>query len=903
VERRTSLEDLALTTAQTRAVVCGALLASADALSAGRARADEVTVAASMDTTLYEQDGALSNARGTRFFVGLTGTRSRRRALLAFDIARALPPGAKVREVELRVLVSRGQLGAVDIALHRMLKPWGEAGSRASGGEGGGGTADVGDATWTHQRWPSAPWDSPGGDFAAPASTRFTVDALGPYSATGSGLVNDVQAFLDDPERNYGWVLVGDDDPGSVAKRFESRENAGAAGPTLVITYDPPAVPVGACCASDGGCSVTLDPGTSCAGDYRGAGTSCGPDACPPPVGACCQRTAAATCTPLTQVACGGTGTWLGGGASCEPNPCPVVLTPFVDPLPLPAPARPVAGSAGRAASYRLRAVQRSQQLHRDLPPTKVWGYADDDGAGGYPGPTIEARSGEPVDVEWVNDLRSAGGAPLTEHALPVDTCLHGAHDSSPRTVVHLHGGVVPSEFDGQPEATLLPGEHTRYSYPNDQVAATLWYHDHAVGITRLNVIMGLAGFYLVRDDAEDALGLPAGEFEVPLAIQDRSFWPDGQFRYPERWQESFFGDVPVVNGKVAPYLEVARGKYRLRLLNGSTSRTYTLSMSDGRPFMQIGSDGGLLPKPVAAGKLTLAPGERADVVVDFEFAEADVILRNSAPAPYPVGGEAVLDDIMKFVITDRPGHRRPLPKELAKLTAPRPDDAVLTRELVLDRAESNPCGDAAMWMINGLEWHDVTEQPRLGTSELWRFVNRTGISHPMHLHGLFFRVLSRQRFRVDGERLVTLASPAAPPRSEQGWKDTVRVDPFETVELLASFDDFPGRFPYHCHLIEHEDHGMMRQYEALAVCGDGALARRVEACDDGNTTDGDGCSAQCEVEPADAGALSPSGGAAGRQGGGCGVGNGGAGGHALLLLCAGTGWSMRRRRRGERRR
>jgi spore coat protein A len=206
--------------------------------------------------------------------------------------------------------------------------------------------------------------------------------------------------------------------------------------------------------------------------------------------------------------------------------------------------------------------------------------------------------------------------------------------------VVHLHGGHVPPQSDGYPETTLLPGQSAAYEYPNLQSPATLWYHDHALGITRLNVYMGLAGFYMIRDPAESKLNLPRGRYEIPLVIQDRSFNDDSSLEYPESWEEEFFGDAILVNGKVWPYLDVEPRKYRFRILNGSNSRTYKLALDSGQAFYQIGTDGGLLEEPVEVKQITLTAGERADVIVDFSKRRGEVHLVNSAPAPFPGDSE-----------------------------------------------------------------------------------------------------------------------------------------------------------------------------------------------------------------------------------------------------------------------
>ena len=309
--------------------------------------------------------------------------------------------------------------------------------------------------------------------------------------------------------------------------------------------------------------------------------------------------------------------------------------------------------------------VELDHVVHRDLPATRMWGYG-----GSFPGPTIEARRDVPVSVRWINNL------PL-EHLLPVDTSVHGAGDPFPevRAVVHLHGGHALPQFDGYPEDWFTPDgvNVVDYEYANDQPPTTLFYHDHALGITRLNVYAGLAGFYLIRDDDEDSLGLPSGDHEIPLAIMDRSFNEDGSLFYPTTPDprttshgfpdppdpsvvSMFFGDTIVVNGKAWPYVEVEPHKYRLRVLNACNSRTLVLRLG-GAPFQQIGSDGGLLPAPVTLTDLTLAPAERADIVVDFaQFgAGADVVMANLGPdgpftgASDPPADSATTGAVMQF--------------------------------------------------------------------------------------------------------------------------------------------------------------------------------------------------------------------------------------------------------------
>ncbi len=239
-----------------------------------------------------------------------------------------------------------------------------------------------------------------------------------------------------------------------------------------------------------------------------------------------------------------------------------------------------------------------------------------------------------------MNNLRDSTGALRTTHYFPVDTCVHGPDvtGQAPVTVVHLHGARTAAGNDGQPDLAFPPGQLASYFYPNDQRACTMWYHDHALGLTRLNVYMGLAGAYVLRDPVDDALNIPRGQFDIPLIIQDRSFNPDGTLRYPTDYHEHFFGDFLLVNGKVNPVMTVAQGKYRFRIVNACNSRTLTLMQNDGFPFRMIASDQGLLARNSSMTSITLGPAERADIIMDFGIypVGAEIMLLNSAPAPFP---------------------------------------------------------------------------------------------------------------------------------------------------------------------------------------------------------------------------------------------------------------------------
>ncbi len=322
-------------------------------------------------------------------------------------------------------------------------------------------------------------------------------------------------------------------------------------------------------------------------------------------------------------------------------------LAKFKDPLPIPPLLKPKWRSEGYTY-YEVNMMETKKSLHSDLPKTTLWGY---DGI--YPGPTIEVETGEKVYVKWQNKLPD-------RHLFPIDHTVHGAEKEKPdvRTVVHLHGGRTEPASDGYPDAWFTKGfaatghffQKEIYEYGNQQSSRALWYHDHAIGLTRLNIYAGLAGFYFIRDSHERSLNLPNGNFEVPLLLQDRSFHEDGSLSYPEQPANntsgfkpsiitSFFGDTIVVNGKVWPYLEVEPRKYRFRLLNAANARFFRLTLDSGQKFIQIGTDSGFLERPIAVKSLLLAPAERIDIIVDFSNMEGkSILLKNDAPTHFPIG-------------------------------------------------------------------------------------------------------------------------------------------------------------------------------------------------------------------------------------------------------------------------
>ncbi len=318
--------------------------------------------------------------------------------------------------------------------------------------------------------------------------------------------------------------------------------------------------------------------------------------------------------------------------AEDEPEPIPArAVRPFVDPLTIP----PIITTAQLAASG-LPMRSRTHRFHRDLGETPTFAYATDP-AITYLGPIVIAQRGQPVTYVASNQLGP--------HPLGIDTSLHGPDDggddaASPRASVHMHGNYVAPGSDGAPDDTFLPGQTHTYHWLNDQQSATLWYHDHALGITRLNVYAGLASGYLIRDQIEASLGLPSGEFEVPLVIQDKAFLPrtaSGQqpLFYPNPWEPEFFGNMALVNGTVWPYHDVKAGMYRFRVYNGSSSRFWHLTLRPVAPMWQIGTDTGLLRTPVAIDSIVLAPGERTDLLVDFSrFLPGDQVKLRNARLP-----------------------------------------------------------------------------------------------------------------------------------------------------------------------------------------------------------------------------------------------------------------------------
>jgi bilirubin oxidase len=543
------------------------------------------------------------------------------------------------------------------------------------------------------------------------------------------------------------------------------------------------------------------------------------------------------------------------------------------------------------------------------------------------------------------------------QHLLPVDQTLHWANppagpgntdghgmSQEPYTgpvpiVTHLHGGHTAEESDGFAEAWYLPpatgipgsyatvGSHydafkaqfaakhgltwapgsATFRYDNDQDATTMWFHDHSLGMTRSNVYAGPAGFYLLRGGPRDevggvlpgpgpALGDPVGMsyYEIPIAIQDRSFNTDGSLFYPDNraffegldlsqlqipfipdtacdsaesdispiWNPEFFGNTMVVNGKAWPYLNVEQRRYRFRFLNGCNARFLILKLSNGLPFWQIGAEGGFLPAPVQLSQLLMGPAERADVIVDFSdlAVGTEIVLLNAGPDEPFGGGEPDEDfdsadpettgNVMLFRVGRRMGADKSTPPNQLILPALAPLKAVAdaTRKVTLNEASSDTvrvltledgsivlaCDDpdatpfgprqallgtlAADGMSTSLRWDEpVTENPKVNDTEVWEIYNFTADAHPIHIHEVMFEVVDRQKLESDEEGIsvqpaVLAGSPVAPFAWETGRKDTVIAYPGEVTRVKAMYDR-AGLFVWHCHIVEHEDHEMMRPY------------------------------------------------------------------------------------------
>lgn len=499
----------------------------------------------------------------------------------------------------------------------------------------------------------------------------------------------------------------------------------------------------------------------------------------------------------------------------------PATIPKFVDELPKPMIAKPKY-SRGQQKNdyYELVMMEGQHRFHKHFPNSLIWGYN-----GLYPGPTIEASKDKTIYVKYKNQL------PL-QHFLPVDFTLHAANDSQEvRTVTHLHGANVDWQSDGHPEAWYTKDyRHTGpkfnkeiHEYTNHQPGTTMWYHDHAMALTRLNVYAGLAGFYLLRDALEERSNLPCGDYEYPILIQDKSFNEDGSLFYPDEppfpvpvhpsITPGFVGNTIVVNGKLWPYLDVEPRKYRFRFLNGSNRRGYVISLSNGQPMFQIGTDGGLLPAPQLIQSVELLPAERTDVIIDFSSCAGQEITLLNTDTDF---SDEHTNVIMQFrvILPLKCEDTSEIPERLAVSMDLHPHHAHIERQLPLT-ATTDEFG-RPMLLLNDRMYHDpATEKPSLDSVEIWNFINATPFIHPIHLHLIQFKILERRPFDLDiyqNEGIVQFTGPPEEPRDyERGWKDTVKADAGKVTKIIMHWKDHVGNYMWHCHFLEHEDHDMMR--------------------------------------------------------------------------------------------
>ena len=546
--------------------------------------------------------------------------------------------------------------------------------------------------------------------------------------------------------------------------------------------------------------------------------------------------------------------------------PARSLLTKYIQQLPVPGDGIVVASQMPSGSNhYAFTQIEIARQLHPNLPPTPLWAYDDGSGLAGQAGSfgmAVVAQSGTPVTMNFTNNVPSHYPS-----WIPVDPQLTPFRnpDGTPqvRLMTHLHGGFVAADSDGNPAATPLlfkQGQTQNVLYTNQALpsptsmdggmpASLLWFHDHGLGTTRLNVFAGLAAAYILRDQSDtgsepNPIGIPGGAYEIPLVIQDRQFNPDGTFLYPTSdiegvvWIGEYFGDVMLVNGKVWPYLNVEPRMYRLRILNGCNARIMNLDIS-GVDFWQIGAEGGMWDIPVLTKRLVMAPAERADVLVDFSnFAGQTLVLKNHKPQS-PVSTPAPeLPQVMQIRVgttVSQPGPTTipsSLPGRAANLGSP-----INTRYITLN--EIDP--DEPTWFLNlngeHFEALPITETPKVGTIEDWVYINLTPDTHPMHSHLVTFQVVGRTPFDVqayeeayEGPHGVPggidptpfATGPMEPPDpTERGFKDTVKANPGYFTTIRAKYDlptgvNAPQTYVYHCHIVEHEDNDMMRPFTVV---------------------------------------------------------------------------------------
>lgn len=446
------------------------------------------------------------------------------------------------------------------------------------------------------------------------------------------------------------------------------------------------------------------------------------------------------------------------GGHMDHGNPFPLKESKGLNELAIPRLLKP---DPSGDVDYTLTA-QKGKRTFIEGQETETYGYNGD-----LLGPVLKVQKGETVRIKTVN-------------ALEEDTTFH------------WHGLDIPGDVDGGPHDPIAPGEERTIQFNVDQEAATLWFHPHPEGNTAEQVYKGLAGLFYIEDEHSDSLNLPDvyGVNDFPILLQDRAFTPTGELDFQAAYNsDGTIGDRLLVNGTLDPKLSVPQGKVRLRLLNGSNARNYTVSLNSGDSFQQIATDGGFLNEPVELDSVTLTPAERAEIIIDFDkLKKVDTLALvddlGTILLPFEVNGDKTSGelphDLNSFAVTEE---ERNLP---------------VTKQIEL-------FGMMDMVTINGKKFNkdriDMTQ--KVGVTEVWELSNKPdpmgGMIHPFHIHGTQFKVLS-----VNGKE---------PDDNLKGWKDTIALEPGDRVKIAISFAN-KGVYMYHCHILEHEDNGMMGQIE-----------------------------------------------------------------------------------------
>ncbi|KAL5553386.1 hypothetical protein UlMin_040787 [Ulmus minor] len=544
----------------------------------------------------------------------------------------------------------------------------------------------------------------------------------------------------------------------------------------------------------------------------------------------------------------------------------PLKLQMFVDELPDVPKIRgyDVFHGVPQSKLLKIGMFEKKWKFHRDLPATPVFAYGESKHKATIPGPTIEALQGIPTQVTWQNHLPS-------KHILPYDKTIPTAEPSHKKggvpTVVHLHGSIGEASSDGNSNSWFTRNfkdvgptwTKKTYRYNNHQHPGTLWYHDHAMGLTRVNLLAGLIGSYVIRHpEVEGPLGLPAGdEFDRTLVVFDRSFYKNGSIYMDSignnpsihpQWQPEYFGDTIVVNGKAWPRMIVRRRKYRFRIINTSNARFFRFFFSNGLRFIHVGSDSAYLKKPVLTKDFLLGPSEITDVIVDFSNSKtSSAILQNDAPYPYPSGHQVIEANskVMKFVIhNNKELDTWRVPRSLIHYPNAELSSAARTRYIAMYEYTSD-IDEPTHLYLNGMPYEaPVTETPKAGTSEVWNVINLTEDNHPLHIHlGLFVALEQRELVNVEEfKSCMTKHNDAVKceigkyargrkiegPAHEKGWKNVYKMRPGFVTKILVRFayihsngsyvfdaTEEPG-YVYHCHILDHEDNAMMRPFKIV---------------------------------------------------------------------------------------